>query len=327
VSSETPSGARDRRSVRDLRHQNLLHQSRSPRCVLTDILRPSKGESSWRRRPGRGRWEPRRLGVQLAARPSALPDRSVPCRGWRSVDPTHFPLNVASMWRRPRRPAARRPVESQLRGRSSAGRALASQARCRGFEPRRPLSRKGLVIGFSLIRNEQRQGPEQQVWNGSGTVSPPRSKRQAALDCYRKGWPAFRSSCGTRPVTLRIEGGLAPRPPTVLPSHVVKAASGHVPTAILRPALERVIVTTGWGAESESRGASSFSRPAWPPHFCWRACGLTVDAGEVTPVTALDAPLFRRTGQRIRVYRATARTSPFAHKGRTFEVLVGTQRE
>ena len=142
-------------------------------------------------------WEPRRLGVQLAARPSALPDRSVPCRGWRSVDPTHSPLNVASMWRRPRRPAARRQVESQLRGRSSAGRALASQARCRGFEPRRPLSQKGLVIGFSVIRNEQRRGPEQQVWNGSGTVSPPspsarrHSTATGRLACFQGREPAL----------------------------------------------------------------------------------------------------------------------------------------
>ena len=133
-------------------------------------------------------WEPRRLGVQLAARPSALPGRSVACRGWRSVDPTHFPLNVASMWRRPRRPAARRPVESQLRGRSSAGRALASQARCRGFEPRRPLSRKGLVIGFSVIRNEQRQGPEQRVWNGlERSARPGPSARRHSTATGRAG--------------------------------------------------------------------------------------------------------------------------------------------
>ena len=47
--------------------------------------------------------------------------------------------------------------------------------------------------------------------------------------------------------------------------------------------------------------------------------------GEVTPVTALDAPLLRRTGQRIRgFYRATVRPSPFANEGRAFEVLVGT---
>jgi hypothetical protein len=42
-----------------------------------------------------------------------------------------------------------RSLRCRLRGRSSVGRALASQARCRGFEPRRPLREKApLMRGF-----------------------------------------------------------------------------------------------------------------------------------------------------------------------------------
>jgi hypothetical protein len=52
------------------------------------------------------------------------------------------PIELGQKWRRRRRAEAKTPVRIRARGRSSVGRALASQARCRGFESHRPLHEK-----------------------------------------------------------------------------------------------------------------------------------------------------------------------------------------
>ena len=61
-------------------------------------------------------------------------------------------LEVALKWRRLRRAILATRLESWLRGRSSVGRALASQARCRGFESHRPLRQEARKTGLLLAQ-------------------------------------------------------------------------------------------------------------------------------------------------------------------------------
>ena len=74
----------------------------------------------------------------------------------------------------PRRVEASPPVRTRARGRSSVGRALASQARCRGFESHRPLFRKALLIGTSDRPQRRVLGGQDSRLERFGSVSRPR---------------------------------------------------------------------------------------------------------------------------------------------------------
>ena len=81
---------------------------------------------------------------------------------------------LALKWRRPRRSILARWLQSWPRGRSSVGRALASQARCRGFESHRPLreikrNMRG-IAGFVLTARD-RISPR---WNPLESAPPRR---------------------------------------------------------------------------------------------------------------------------------------------------------
>jgi hypothetical protein len=80
---------------------------------------------------------------------------------------------MALKWRRRKRAVAARRLESAGRGRSSVGRALASQAKGRGFEPRRPLGLHGTNPALSS------------VWALPGSSSPRRARRPTRRICSR----------------------------------------------------------------------------------------------------------------------------------------------